>query len=75
MQGIYYSGMQWVRSLFRTTRRLVGTDLDGNKYYEILQGIEFISGIISEITIDHIQSMKLIIDKNLSQLILEINYN
>ena len=30
--------MQWVRALFRTTRRLVGTDLDGNKYYEILQG-------------------------------------
>ena len=30
--------MQWVRSLLRTSRRLVGTDLDGNKYYEVLQG-------------------------------------
>lgn len=30
--------MQWVRSFFRTTRRLAGTDLEGNQYYEILQG-------------------------------------
>ncbi|XP_028391265.1 NADH dehydrogenase [ubiquinone] 1 alpha subcomplex assembly factor 2-like isoform X2 [Dendronephthya gigantea] len=29
--------MQWVRSLFKASRRLVGTDLDGNKYYEILR--------------------------------------
>ena len=30
--------MQWVRALFRTSRRLVGTDLNGNEYYEIIQG-------------------------------------
>ena len=33
--------MQWLRNLlgvFRSGRRLVGTDLDGNKYYEIISG-------------------------------------